>query len=792
MMPNKNGGTTATQDLSAATVKCVSLANGTLSPDLRVNYEFGLVLGVNEFRQEQMYFLEKEYLHNRALHGYGTVYGLRVTTSRPADNAHEVLVMVEPGMGIDQWGRVFILRQAQCARVGAWLAKQEQASPGITAKHTDASGNLRLCVVASYDECPDALVPVPGQPCSQVEKTQAASRIRDSFDIQFRWEPPEMPAWDAVQRFARLMANVRIEPNLPPAQSDEATIIALVRTIDQPGTFDPFAGSGGYGSPPGSETFLRLPAETAQEALDRIFRVWVTEVRPRIPPDLSDPSNAVGGTPFESAVLLSCFDLAPAVPFSSSNPEITSFGPADDTGRPFLLHTQLIQELRILHDGELGSEPQREFASLQMETAHRVLAWIHHPTGLTLAPNAALALKMTADGQPMTISSWKPVPGFPNVFAITTTNQIAPGARVEVRLPLGAMLTSTNATLLSVLDSLDYSYVGRDGETIVAYGFARRPVREFATVKTTPPGLSIWLHNDQPLNLKPKDAVTLYRALARNRTPITLKATGGSSDYSSEWELTLAQALEPLPGPRPGFPLPPPETIPPFRPIQPLKDGELVELVFDADHVLVSQTQSLSSFMQEKRLDFLGYDGDHSIHVFYVVSIPPQIQPGPSIDEIIKKVMAMPALPFVTITPVGVGQKIANFEVWFHPNLDPADNKVYVIPTEETLPVYAEIDDQETNDGPLALTLSSTVVRNVFKASIDKTEWQAVASKIGSEQPVGYLRFAFPRALILSDRSDGTNRFTLEQYIDEKQIKFEGDDGKKYIVAYVRVPISQR
>lgn len=60
---------------------CVSLATGTQDPDSRVNYARGMVLGLDEFQQEQLYFLQKDYLHERALHGCGTVYGLHVSVT---------------------------------------------------------------------------------------------------------------------------------------------------------------------------------------------------------------------------------------------------------------------------------------------------------------------------------------------------------------------------------------------------------------------------------------------------------------------------------------------------------------------------------------------------------------------------------------------------------------------------------------------------------------------------------------------------------------------------------------
>src|SRR5574341_1552864 len=53
-------------------------------PDLRrLNYFFGQMLGVDDFRSEQSYFREKHKLHSRCLHGYGTVCGLLVKPAPP-------------------------------------------------------------------------------------------------------------------------------------------------------------------------------------------------------------------------------------------------------------------------------------------------------------------------------------------------------------------------------------------------------------------------------------------------------------------------------------------------------------------------------------------------------------------------------------------------------------------------------------------------------------------------------------------------------------------------------------
>ena len=84
------------------TQPCVSPGTGTISPDLRVFYQYGMVLGLNDFLQEQTHNLGLDYHHERSLHGYGTVYGLRVTASTPLDAPDDVTLTVEPGIYIPE------------------------------------------------------------------------------------------------------------------------------------------------------------------------------------------------------------------------------------------------------------------------------------------------------------------------------------------------------------------------------------------------------------------------------------------------------------------------------------------------------------------------------------------------------------------------------------------------------------------------------------------------------------------------------------------------------------------
>ena len=330
------------------TEPCVSPTTGTLGPDLRVNYAYGMVLGLDEFLQEQLHRLTKTQLHERGRHGYGTVNGLAVSVA-PAGST-DYTVAVSTGIGVDQWGREIVIRCDQCARIGAWLRAQEETNPGILGKHLGADGRVTVYVVASYAECLDALVPLPGQPCSSSDQTMVPSRIRDAWDVELRWQPPLMPRWDTDRRLARLLGSVRFVAGLPEASSSEADILTAVLDLaakvdDGPGDLDP---------PPG--TTWELPLETAAAVLDRILTAWVTHVRPVPAPDLTEPDPAS-----DPAILLSSITFEPAQPFDPADPVIVACDDPVDEGRPYLLHTGLIQELRWLGErGEVVPPPEPE------------------------------------------------------------------------------------------------------------------------------------------------------------------------------------------------------------------------------------------------------------------------------------------------------------------------------------------------------------------------------------------------------------------------------------------------
>ena len=797
--------------------RCVSLANGSLTPDQRVNYEFGLVLGVDEFRQEQLYFLEKDRLHQRSLHGYGTVYGLAVTATRPADNSDEMLITVEPGVAVDQFGRTIVLREEQCARLGAWLGRQIQEGkapprPVAADGSPPTEGDYRAYVVLSYDECEDALVPVPGEPCGSSDVTQAASRIRDSFRVELRWQPPAASAWDAVRELADLLAQVRFEPGLAPELSDEAALIDLVRGLADPAEMAPCEAGTALSSPPGGsppESEWVLPLESARAALDRIFTVWVTEVRPRIQRqvNLTDPGDDLA---VESGVLLACVDFAPVDGFEQG--QKIDHATIGNDGRPFLLHTQLIQEL--LRVGADAEQHQRTFATVELWDSHTLRAWLHYPNPLQLGGSAQDAVRVVVEGAELALASVQPAGGAPDIYDIVTAdgdeNTLEPGDPVEVRFLLDGwqeVAATSGATLREAVKHLQYAYEDIAADWISSFLLVEdiAATRDLVSYTAERMGesenaqLVLWFHTDEPVRLtatqevgpviRPRrgrpdrpggpqplnrPAITVRREPGGDPLSIQIVSRPGGQTASFEWVIAPGE-----------------ETA--FNP----DDRLIVE--YDTREVGIGEKedQTLAKLIDQERLAFLGYDGENTIFTYTRVQPPQVIQvpepPPVDIDAIVRQVVeTMPAQPLVTITARRAREALpgstapqqgVGFELWFNLDVDPRVDTFHIQET-PSFQMLAEIEPSAAAKSPLEIKsfqLLTRRKRNVFYYFITDQVHKAE----GNSSP--YLRFVFPTPdnVITNDAGD---TLRLAEYIQKIPVKFTGHNGKDTIVAFVRVP----
>lgn len=295
-----------------------------LPPNKRVNYTFGMVLGEQDFRQEQTHFEWKHRISNLLLHGYGTVCGLHVT-ARPLSDGSDVEIYVSSGYAVSPQGDWIWVDHDQCARIGAWLQRHSSDLPGFS-----GPGSYTAYVSLCYDECLVDLVPVAGRACASEEDTRAPSRILETFRTEFSWTAPEQGREDHFRAFGDLLQRIEIIPESgsPPDPDDSAYLIELVRHLgleESPPTL----------SPP--EDSIGLYASTLCETMREALAVWVTEVCPR----------------FESrsdCILLAAihFDVDAAGALLVNSVAI------DNDARPVLVPDRLKQELFCLLGGQGG------------------------------------------------------------------------------------------------------------------------------------------------------------------------------------------------------------------------------------------------------------------------------------------------------------------------------------------------------------------------------------------------------------------------------------------------------
>jgi hypothetical protein len=345
-------------------------------PSKRVNYTFGMVLGVDDFVQMDAYREGRDRLIARELIGYGTVWGLAVAAAPdPVDPEARERVTVTRGLAIVPSGQPVCVPVDQCAYIAPWLRTHADALDDIA----PAGGDVPVYVVLCYRDRPTDDVPIPGEPCRSEDELMAPSRRQDDFSLELRLQPPPQVEEDAVRD---VVAWVRQIPLVGTGGSSVEQVLDALRAAAAP----PISGSppDGWGSPPdasppnwgsppdwGSPPFdallgspdvsLAIPADAAGEYLREILRVWVTELRPRWRLDVG-----CGGSCPPAGEELDCLLLAELtipIVWDSGTP-ITTGGPIDvvEDRRPFLVHERMLQEW-LLGAGfgaetPLGSPPE--------------------------------------------------------------------------------------------------------------------------------------------------------------------------------------------------------------------------------------------------------------------------------------------------------------------------------------------------------------------------------------------------------------------------------------------------
>lgn len=305
-----------------------------LDPRKRVNYPLGMVLGADEFEQEQFYLRARDHLGVRALHGYGTVSGLAVTWN---DDTGQV--EVAPGLAVDPVGRFVCVPTAQCADLSEWLtAHRSELEEAASIPEGSPPSGTSLYVVLCHQECPTDTVPVPSETCRSADESMAASRLLESFELKLLLAPPH-----AAGEVAGNALDAAIDRILAVLESTPADSVADV------------------------------------DALRRELLIWATAARPELSSNacLNPPADNCGDHPEadSTAVLLARIDLDLD---EEPSGRIVPLGEPDvrDDDRPVLVSTRFLQEWLtevLLHPELLGPPPitdHNELDNLTSGDAH--------------------------------------------------------------------------------------------------------------------------------------------------------------------------------------------------------------------------------------------------------------------------------------------------------------------------------------------------------------------------------------------------------------------------------------
>lgn len=337
-------------------------------PTKHVNYVLGMVLGVDDFNQEFAWLSERDRWLARDLLGYGTAWGLAVTTY-DGDRGPEV--RVSPGVALSPRGQLIRVTPAQCASLNDWLAARGTELDGRLGSPPKA--RLPVYAVLCYRECLTDNVPVPGEPCRTEDDVMAPSRVTDDFRLELRFEPPPQTEEDALRDFvAWLRAHIDITHDATVAVKLEDFLAALRAAVVEP---EEDSGASSPPSPPGAPDYLvdtsppnamAVYADDLGHFLRAAFKLWVTELRPLWRPNwLGDLQGCTGSVQPEpnsasDCLLLAMLDL-PVERDLVGGPWRISAAPevihVEEEARPYLVHLRLLQEWLLSGTGMGGGTP---------------------------------------------------------------------------------------------------------------------------------------------------------------------------------------------------------------------------------------------------------------------------------------------------------------------------------------------------------------------------------------------------------------------------------------------------
>jgi hypothetical protein len=188
------------------------------APFYSLNYQFGMLLGADDFSTEQQYHGGKMRLHNAWLHRAGVVWGFDVRVEPEHGE-----VRVTSGLALDGAGHELHLEGDACVNVAEWYAKHKtdpgfvETSPGVFDAHVEIR----------FKACLTRQIPALIEPCEGATSGVAYSRVFETVEIRLLPGKSQSPGPPPYHRLRVLFG---LEPPILPADQPVVDAKAAAQT----------------------------------------------------------------------------------------------------------------------------------------------------------------------------------------------------------------------------------------------------------------------------------------------------------------------------------------------------------------------------------------------------------------------------------------------------------------------------------------------------------------------------------------------------------------------------------
>jgi hypothetical protein len=154
----------------------------------RVNYEAGMLLGLEATRAEQAYHRQRLNRLQYWFQGAGTLLGLLVKMVPPTNFSDEddqsLRLIVTPGIAIDGLGRELLSYEPYCVNLRDWLKLQKNSFLNSGLQEVADKKSIQLCVTIRYQAAASGLQPVMTRKVNAGIDPVQPSRARDGILLE--------------------------------------------------------------------------------------------------------------------------------------------------------------------------------------------------------------------------------------------------------------------------------------------------------------------------------------------------------------------------------------------------------------------------------------------------------------------------------------------------------------------------------------------------------------------------------------------------------------------------------